>query len=165
MKRAKTEWIDKKTGLLVSFITNEGEQIDGAPVKGSYSALNCSYLTYLDEDFAHQQYNRLKGTFLKDGLVVGFKEYHNHDYLCTFDIDAGPILFGLSPSGTAFAMGAVTYFNDSTLRTSLLTTAEIAGQTLHSNGQRHYALADVAIVGEAIMLAMRTHYKENTIAQ
>lgn len=73
------------------------------------------------------------------------------------DIDAGPIIFNLSPSGTAFATGSVTYFNDSKLRRKLLKTAEIAGTTISCRGKRHYLLADVALVGEAIMLAMRTN--------
>jgi hypothetical protein len=29
-----------------------------------------------------------------------------------FDIDAGPILMNLSPTGTAFGIGAATYFGD-----------------------------------------------------
>ena len=73
------------------------------------------------------------------------------------DIDAGPIIFNLSPSGTAFGIGSVTYFNDSRLRRKLLKTAEIAGTTVIGNAKRHYLLADIALVGEAIMLAMRTN--------
>lgn len=41
-------------------------------------------------------------------------------------IDAGPVLFNLSPSGTAFAVGAATYFNDVRVRNNFLRTAEIA---------------------------------------
>lgn len=160
IKRAKTEWLDKETGLLVSFLEDDGSQIEGAPIKGSYSALNCSYLSYIDEGFAQEQYNRLKSLFWKDGLVSGFKEYHDSPLSFGFDIDAGPIVIGLSPSGTAFALGAVTYFGDDVLRNRILKTAELAGHTISWNNKRHYALADIALVGEAITLAMRTNYKE-----
>ena len=51
----------------------------------------------------------------------------------------------------------MTYFNDSRLRRKLLKTAEIAGTTISGKGKRHYLLADIALVGEAIMLAMRTN--------
>lgn len=50
INRAKSEWIDDKTGLLVSFLDNDG--IVEAPIKGSYAALNCYYLTKIDSDFA-----------------------------------------------------------------------------------------------------------------
>jgi hypothetical protein len=50
----------------------------------------------------------------------------------------------------------VTYFEDWALRKKLLKTGEMAGTTWHRKGKSHYLLADVALVGEAIMLAMRT---------
>ena len=161
VSRARTEWIDPKTGLLVSFLCDDGRQIEEAPIKGSYSALNCAYLSYIDEEFAHEQYDKLKKIFWKDGAPSGFKEYYNHSCVFGFDIDAGPIILGLSPSGTAFATGVVTYFGDNDVRTKILRTAEIAGHTILWKGKRHYALANIALVGEAIMLAMRTNYKDS----
>lgn len=159
VKRAKTEWIDQETGLLVSFLDEKGKQLANAPIKGSYAALNCSYLSYIDDEFAHEQYNKFKSLFWKDGIISGVKEYHDRTCYLGFDMDAGPIIGGLSPSGTAFAMGAVTYFADNEVRNKILHTAEKAGHTIQWNGKRHYALANVALVGEAIMLAMRTNYK------
>lgn len=157
VKRARKEWCEPETGLLVSFLKEDGTQIELAPVKGSYSALNCSYLTLIDEEFANEQYELLKKHFWKEGMISGFQEYHDKSPLLSMDIDAGPILFGLSPSGTAFATGAATFFQDIEVRNEILRTAEKAGQTIYWNGKRHYALANIAIVGEAIMLAMRTN--------
>ena len=62
----------------------------------------------------------------------------------------------LSPSGTAFAVGSATFFEDGDVRKQFMKTGELAGFTVKSKGTRHYKLADVALVGEAIMLAMRT---------
>ena len=50
-------------------------------------------------------------------------------------------------------------FNDNEVRKGILKTAEIAGHTIKMGDKRHYLLANVALVGEAIMLAMRTNYK------
>ena len=74
-----------------------------------------------------------------------------------FDIDAGPILLELSPSGTAFFAGPASYFDDTKVENAILRTAEAAGHTVVMGHQRHYLLANVALVGESIMLAMRTH--------
>jgi hypothetical protein len=41
--------------------------------------------------------------------------------------------------------------------TILLRTTEIACSTVSYNGKSHYLLANVALVGEAILLAMRTN--------
>lgn len=152
LRLAKTEWLDLDTGLLNSTLE------EPSTVKGSYSALNCYYLSLIDSDFAHEQYNKLKKLFYRDGLLAGLKEYHDSSPLLGFDIDAGPIVFGLSPSGTAFFIGSATYFNDTKTRSKLLRTAEIAGHTISWDNNRHYILADYAIVGEAITLAMRTNF-------
>ena len=67
------------------------------------------------------------------------------------------MILNLSPSGTAFAIGSATYFDDTELRDKLLRSAEIAGHTVKWNDSRHYLLSGVALVGEAITLAMRTN--------
>lgn len=157
VERARKEWLDEKSGLLVSFLKEDGNQYEEMPVKGSYSALNCYYLTFIDKAFAREQYDTLKSLFWKDTWVTGLKEYWDRWYYLGMDIDAGFILFELSPSGTAFLAGPATYFGDAQVRSGILKTAEIAGHTVGCGDRRHYLLGNVALVGEAIMLAMRTH--------
>lgn len=112
---------------------------------------------FIDKAFAREQYDTLKSLFWKDTWVTGLKEYWDRWYYFGMDIDAGVILFELSPSGTAFFAGPATYFGDARVRSGILKTAEVAGHTVGSGDNRHYLLGNVALVGEAIMLAMRTH--------
>ena len=160
INKAQKEWIYNKTGLLASFVDEDGKLYEGAPVKGSYSALNCYYLTLIDEAFGKQQHEKLKTLFWKNGFVTGLKEYWDRACPIGLDMDAGPIILELSPSGTAFFAGSSTYFNDTKVRTGILKTAEIAGHTIKMGDERHYLLANVALVGEAIMLAMRTNIRK-----
>ena len=161
IQKAKTDWIDDKTGLLASFLPiNSWDAEIKLPVKGSYSALNCYYLTFIDAAFAKEQYDKLKAIFLQRVPMTGIKEYSDRYCFLGLDIDAGPIVCNLSPSGTAFAIGCATYFEDTKIRNGLLKTAEICGTTISRNNRRHYLLSNIAIVGEAIMLAMRTNVKE-----
>ena len=69
----------------------------------------------------------------------------------------GDDILGLSPSGTAFFAGSATFFGDKKVRNSILRTAELAGTSVGFGNKRHYLLANLALVGEAIMLAMRTN--------
>ena len=155
IETAKREWLDEETGLLVSFMSNRGKI--NPMIKGSYSALNCYYLSLIDIDFAKLQFQILKKYFKKSlPFITGIKEYHTEKCLFGFDIDAGPIILGFSPSGTGFALGAATMCNDSKFRKQLLRTTEIACCTVSYNGKSHYLLANIALVGEAILLAMRT---------
>lgn len=156
LEEMKTRRTDPDTGLLLSVIPDGEDGMDPLPVKGSYSALNCYYLTRIDRDFAREQYDLLKEHFLQTRPVAGIREYRDRRCLVGMDIDAGPILLNLSPSGTAFAVGSATFFDDREVRTRLMKTAETAGFTVERKGKRHYKLADLALVGEAIMLAMRT---------
>ncbi len=161
MKKASTEWIDQETGLLASFLEEEnGKAQIVLPVKGSYSALNCYYLSLVDPKFAKEQYDLLKKNFRQDFLITGLKEYHDRTCLLGMDIDAGPIIFNLSPSGTGFVIGAATSLDDMKFRKELLKTAEIGGSTISWFGTSHYLLANIALVGEAILLAMRTSAPE-----
>jgi hypothetical protein len=128
-------------------------------IRGSYSALSCYYLTLIDEEFARDQYDKMKSALLRHSPICAIKEYLHRSPLFRFDYDAGPILFGMSPSGTAFGIGSATYFGDWRLRRRLLITAELAGCTLRWRKRQHYILGEFALVGEATTLAMRTNVK------
>ena len=131
VERAKKEWIDKETGLVASFLEvyNDSVQI-ALPVKGSYSALNCYYLSLVDPEFAKEQYDCLMKNYKQGFPFAGIKE--------------------------AFTIGCATSLDDMEFRNRLLKTAEIGGSTVTWFGKSHYLLADLALVGEAIVLAMRT---------
>ena len=154
MDAAKGEWMDKETGLLVSFMSNSGTI--SPMIKGSYSALNCYYLSLVDPDFAKEQYECFLRNFKQRFPITGISEYHDGNCLFGMDIDAGPIILGLSPSGTGFALGAATSLDDSCFRKKLLQTIETGGSTVRWLGQSHYLVSNIALVAEAIILAMRT---------
>ena len=164
VERAKKDWIDRETGLVASFLEayNDSVQIV-LPVKGSYSALNCYYLSLVDPEFAKEQYDCLMKNYKQGFPFAGIKEYHDRTCLFGMDIDAGPIIFNLSPSGTAFTIGCATSLDDMEFRNHLLKTAEIGGSTVTWFGKSHYLLANLALVGEAIVLAMRTSSPQTRI--
>lgn len=153
---AKKKWTDEKTGIITSMLPKDSTIPCDLPIKGSYSALSCYYLSLVDYDFAKIQYEHIKKHFLQTFPFTGLKEYATGFHPLGMDIDAGPIILNLSPSGTAFFIGCASMFGDKETRTKFLKTAEIAGSTLTWNGKSHYWLANVALVGESIVLAMRT---------
>ena len=119
-------------------------------------------LTQVDGLFAREQYERMKSTLRKDcdvfgARLCGIKEFLRKSPKLSFDVNAGPIVEGLSASGTAWAIGSATYFKDWEFRSQMLRTAEIAGNTIQDKDKRHYRLGELAIVGEAVVLAMKTH--------
>lgn len=105
----------------MSMMPYEGTWKSGLSAKGSYSALSCYYLTFVDEKFAKEQYTKLQENFYQKRPIAGFKEYYDRKCILGFDIDAGPIIFNLSPTGTAFGLGYI-----------------ILCQTIYSNRQYIY---------------------------
>lgn len=166
IERAKKEWLDEDTGLLASFLDAEnGITQIVKPVKGSYSALNCYYLSLIDPEFAKEQYDCFIEHFKKSFPIAGISEYHNSFVPLGIDIDAGPIILNYSPSGTGFALGAATSLGDTAFRKKLLSTIEIGGSTITWFSKTHYMVSDLAVVAEAILLAMRTSAPETILTK
>lgn len=156
--KAKTEWRDKRTGLLASMLPGASHWKGRRQLRGSYTALNCYCLTIIDKEFARDQYDRMSLYFRKNRPFVGIKEYLNKNPKFHLDVDAGPIIYGLSPSGIAWALGSATFFPNQEFRSRLLKTIEIGGITVREFKKRHYLLGSIVLVGEAVALAMKTNY-------
>ena len=106
-------------------------------------------------EFARDQYSKLKRSFAVD-LPFGFaalREYRR-GVKGTGDIDSGPVVFGMSTSGTGFAMVGAAIHGDLEYKHGLLRTAEIVGTSIQMGGERRYLFAP--LIGDAIVLAMRT---------
>jgi hypothetical protein len=153
MAYCKNNLLEPESGLLRPWITKAGQP--HGPARGSYVAWNIYYLSMIDLPFAKEQYQRLKKSFQVD-LPFGAKAIREYKHGTTGpgDIDSGPIVFGLSTSGTGFAVAGARLFEDSEMLGGLLYTAEAVGSSWDANGTRRYLLAP--IVGDAIMLAMKT---------
>ena len=52
------------------------------------------------------------------------------------DIDSGPVLFGISTSGTAFGIGCAKAARDGAFLSQMLFTAEFIGSSIDWNGEQ-----------------------------
>lgn len=154
--KVKENWLHYRTGLVVAMLY--GRKKTG--IRGSYVGLNNYWLSLIDYEFAFDQYSRMKNFLYKKEGYAGIKEYLHKSPKLSFDPDAGPIIEGISPSGTAFAIGSATYFKDWDARNSMLATGEIVGGRVEGERQVHYKLGEFALVGEATVLSMRTNLPE-----
>ena len=145
--------VDPAYGVLRPLVDRSGTP-SGIP-RGSYAAWNNIYLYHVDRPLAREQYEGLRRHFLVR-LPFGacaVREYP-HGVRAAGDVDSGPVLFGLSTSGTGFAVASARYFEDAAVLDGLLRTAEAVGSSFDSARGRRYLAAP--LVGDAIMLAMKT---------
>lgn len=132
-------------------------QPDGRPVpegRGSGAGWNTFFLFYADPEFAAAEFARLKaGYYTELPLGLGAIREWPKGQDKGGDVDSGPVILGLSPSGTGFAVSGARVSHDKRMFSRLMRTAEVVGCTV--GGERtHYLCAP--LVGESIMLAMRT---------
>ena len=162
LNNAKTKWTHKN-GLLAGTLPGANFRQKGMVMRGSCTALNCSYLSMIDPAYASQQHELMKKVWgsnasLMGNTVYGIKEYTHKSPKFTIDPgQSGLIIMGLSAGGTAFALGSATLLGDWEMRRQLLRTAELGGCTVKEKCKRHYRLGEFALAGEAIALAMRTN--------
>ncbi len=167
LHNAKTKWIHKKTGLLAGMLPGASFRQNSFVVRGSCTALNCSYLTMVDEKFAREQHELMVKYMTKTEKFLGKTLFGVKEYLTkspNFEMkagDAGLIVKGLSAGGTAFALGSATYLEDWKTRYEFLRTAELVSGTVKEKGMRHYKMSEMFLVGKATALAMRTSVKRN----
>lgn len=144
LAKLKKHWLDD--GVLVF--------APGQPARGSGAAWNSFYLPLIDEVFAAEQSERMWTKFgdtTVAGWLGGIREWPvgvERDG----DVDSGPLVFGISPSATGYALGDAVK-RDRPIAAAILRNAEFTGVTF--NGR--YALSP--LVGDAITLASRTTVK------
>ncbi len=146
--------LDIDTGMLRYHVSPAGQAAGTA--RGVLQAWNSMWLPLIDEDFATDQYRRMNRLLVARsafGNFAAIREYPEGKEGPT-DLVSGPLVFGLSPTATGFAMGGAAHWNDRGMLAGLLRTAEMAGFTWSFGGKRAYMLAPLP--GDAVILAART---------
>lgn len=142
----RRERLDAKTGVLVF--------APGQLGRGSGAAWMAYFLTFIDDDLARTQSAAL---FREFGVELPFGGFAIREWPRGVerggDVDSGPLVFGLSPAATGFALAGAAYFRDTERLRQLHVPAEAVGTSI-GFGHRRYLLAP--LVGDAIVLATRT---------
>jgi hypothetical protein len=145
----KRRHLDPKTGLF-SFRVDPGSAADS---RGSGAAWSLFYLGWVDPAWVRESYRKLTDRMLDNPVpgIHGIREWPI-GVSRPGDVDSGPLLLGLSPSATGFAIGTARQVGDVTVLQGLLDTAEFAGHSLAAGGTRRYLACP--IVGDAILFGM-----------
>lgn len=159
-KKLVDEWVEQSkkieyppTGLIVFQIdSNTGKPLQTS--RGSNVGWNSFFLPLVDENYAQAQFERSKKHMLRRYIgFAAFKEYP-HGGSSRMDVDTGPVIFGLGGTATGFSVAGAKWSNDKELLTLLLRPFEFLGISVVKGNQKRYLT--VPVVGDAIMLAMKT---------
>ncbi len=150
----RRRYIDRDSGMLYQAVDpNSGAPRDKPRASGT--ALAAYYLSFAHRTLSSELYSSMKEacatSFLGFGLI---KEYPPNTPGGRGDIDSGPVVAGISFSGTGFAMAAARVHGDGELFRSLLSTAYLVGTPFEEGGVLNFVAGGP--LGNAIMLAMIT---------
>lgn len=154
------DWLDRlstlrdlATDLPVFSLDGRGQPLQMS--RGSGVAWTIFYQSHVDLAMAQADYWRLKRHFWRPYAprCAAICEWP-HCAGGLGDVDSGPLLLGMSPAATGFAMAGARLAGDEQGLRELAQTAELAGFSVQWRGRRSYLTAP--LVGNAILTAMRS---------
>lgn len=151
----RNRYIDSESGMLFQAVDNaDGDPIDKP--RGSGTALAAYFLSFgRDPSLGRELYQSLR--IKHSGGIVGFgyvEEYPDSVEAGYGDIDSGPVVFGMSFSGTGFAMGPARMHGDREFYIMIYRSLYIVGAPYDSQRKRQFVTGGP--IGNTIMLAMLT---------
>lgn len=141
------------SGYLVQRVASGGCRALDAP-RGSGTAIASYFLAFAAPELSRHLENALRTEGLRS--VFGFAAIteYAHGHSGRGDVNAGPVLFGMSVGATGFALGAARINGDEDLFVRLYRTAHLFGTPVDSGGARRFASGGT--LGDALLLAMLT---------
>jgi hypothetical protein len=139
------------SGFLVQKVTANCDRLD-AP-RGSGTALASYFLAFADGDLSGTLYDAIARRSHVVGGFRGVPEYAP-GFRGQGDVNAGPILFGISVGATGFAIGAARMNHDRDAFIELVRSANLVGVPTSHDGAESFATG--GLLGNALLLAMLT---------
>ncbi len=159
-KKCRSDYIDKKTGIMYESISDKGKTYDYP--RGSGTTLGLYFLSFADVDLSKELYNSLKKELACKPLGFGaVREYPRDVLFGRGDIDSGPVIFGYGFSATGFAIAGTRVFEDDPFFKKLYATTYLFGVPYCSKGKRGYVTGGP--LGTAILFSVLTALPESTL--
>jgi hypothetical protein len=122
--------------------------------RGSGTAIASYFISFADPALSRRLFEALRN----EGRTCAFGFCGIREYAAGFhgkgDVDAGPMMMGVSVGATGFALGAARAHGDADLYRELYRSAHLAGIPVSSHGTTKFVAGGA--LGNALLLAMLT---------
>jgi hypothetical protein len=146
--------VDRGTGLLVQRVTSGGCHPDDAP-RGSGTAIAAYFLSFAAPALSKRLYGALDAKLAVNVFGFGGVREYASGVAGEGDVNAGPIVFGVSVGATGFALGAARASGDRDGFRALYRSTSLVGvPTTVANRRTAFAMG--GFLGNALLLAMLT---------
>lgn len=157
LQRFRNQWRDPGSGLLCQAIDASSGLPEDLP-RASGTALAAYFIGLADADFAAALIASLRQSCEGDVLGFGFCREYAWGTRGQGNIDSGPLIFGISPSATGFALAGARIAEEKDLYFRLYRTAHLSGAPVMLGGRMRFATGGP--LGNSILLAMLTAPKK-----
>jgi len=149
----RTTFVDPRSGLLYQSVDSD-TGAPGAP-RASGTLFSAYFLSFVDIDLSRDLFRAVQRGQVSN--LAGFgaiREYATGSDSGGGDIGSGPVIFGLSTSGTAFALASARTHHDEALYGKLYSTLDLVGAPVNRGHRQTFALGGP--LGDALLFALLT---------
>ncbi len=160
VRRLREQYRDAVSGLLYqSVLAGNGMPADKPRVSGT--ALAAYFLSFVDPALSRELYGSLKACRKELAGFTAFLEYPANVAPGDGDVDSGPVVFGLSVSGTGFSLASARIHHDREVFRGVYRQLYLFGMPYDSGGRRNFLMGGP--LGNALALALLTAEKDGGI--
>jgi hypothetical protein len=153
LQSVKSHYLDPLNGLFCTYIDPDNALcLQGA--RGISTMYGLHFLKDIDPALATQQYALAKRHFLRTAFGLSAVREFPEGVEEWADVDSGPLVFGLGPSASGFAIGAAAVMGDHETAQQLLKASVLIGMPLFTQDQLEYTV--MPPVGQAVIYFGKT---------
>jgi hypothetical protein len=145
--------LDRGTGLLVQRVTSGSCEAEDAP-RGSGTAIAAYFLSFATPALSKKLYDALAAKLAVNVLGFGGIREYARGVAGEGDVNAGPIVFGVSVGATGFGLGAARANGDRDGFRALYRSTSLFGVPTSVDQRTAFAMG--GFLGNALLLAMLT---------
>lgn len=152
----RSRYVDPASGLLVQAVSpNDGQATDRPRASGT--ALASYFLSFSHPDLSRDLYEALLRSCREERLGFGMiREYPRGTATGRSDVDSGPVVLGISFSGTGFALAPHRIHGDRDAFRAGYRLVHLMGAPIPRSGPDRTEYVSGGPLGNAIILAMLT---------
>jgi len=159
----RKRYVDPKSGMLYQSVDPETGAPVGAP-RASGTLFSAYFLSFVDAQLSKDLFAAVQRNQVTHVAGFGAICEYPAGYIGELgDIDSGPVVFGLSTSGTAFALAGARIHGDEALFRDIYSTLYLVGTPIDRGDRENFLIGGP--LGDALLFALMTAQPEAEVMQ
>lgn len=146
-------YLDPRTGMFATYVDPEHHRVIQGP-RGISVFYGLHFFRDCDEEFAARHYALAKKHLIRDILGFTAAREFPEGVEGNADVDSGPLVGGMGPSASGFAIAAAAVQGDAETARRMIAASAVVGVPVFEKGELRYSL--MPPVGQSVILFGKT---------